>query len=556
MYVCMYVCVCVCMYAQNRVFFGPSSTLLYTIVSGVLQGCPGSGSLFSIALDPCLRRLASIVFGPGIARACADDVGVVLASLRLLRPLAAAYQIIQTLTGLALKPRKCIIVPCAFLATDEVKASIKRWLEKRIPQWRDFQVASAAKFLGAWIGPGSGTSFWSTAAEKYRQRTKHIIEAEAPPSIGVRLYTSRALSVLGYLMQFRELPDSLVRRQRYDAHALLRVPQSTFTNAALHTLKDAGAPEVPSLALVAAAARGRAALSTISVWKCWRQKLERVAVDRGPVVPALLGRLSPACWDTAPIAVELEAACSPAILRSSRRGWAAAALEEVAGPEASDPPDRGLQRKLLSAMRRLRYVGGLCSLILCRLNRFDLAASEDEVRQTLSVASRLAPELSHVAVSTLCNGWVTDRRMQEAVIQPCLFGCPPNTSHDCLEHYLQCEQLWSRLATVAPPALAPGISRCALCAVGSPPVVVEAKIRRIAAALHAYRSLRLSPELAVVPRSALAVTKAITTAAFKFEINVSGRFGDLAVRAGRGGSSRCRKNKKSGRDPHASRKVS
>ena len=121
-----------------------------------------------------------------------------------------------------------------------------------------------------------------------------------------------------YLMQFREPPDSLVRRQRYDAHALLRVPQSTFTNAALHTLKDAGAPEVPSLALVAVAARSRAAISTISVWKFWRQKLADTAVNRGPLAPALLGRFSPACWDTAPMAVELEAACSPAILRSSR----------------------------------------------------------------------------------------------------------------------------------------------------------------------------------------------------------------------------------------------
>ena len=57
---------------------------IFTISCGVLQGCPFSGSLFVIAIDPLLYLFEKYIVSPGMGHiyACADDIGASLASLR------------------------------------------------------------------------------------------------------------------------------------------------------------------------------------------------------------------------------------------------------------------------------------------------------------------------------------------------------------------------------------------------------------------------------------------------------------------------------------------
>ena len=70
------------LYSNCKAFMRTPSGLhfLFVILSGVLQGCPFSGTLFVLVLDPFLRRIHSLVDcrGLGITRACADDIGMVL----------------------------------------------------------------------------------------------------------------------------------------------------------------------------------------------------------------------------------------------------------------------------------------------------------------------------------------------------------------------------------------------------------------------------------------------------------------------------------------------
>eukprot|EP00973_Karenia_brevis_P031391 4330198-Karenia_brevis.AAC.1 len=48
------------------------------ITAGVIQGCPLSGSLFAISLEPFLRIFQNRYVDPGYGRvyACADDIAI------------------------------------------------------------------------------------------------------------------------------------------------------------------------------------------------------------------------------------------------------------------------------------------------------------------------------------------------------------------------------------------------------------------------------------------------------------------------------------------------
>ena len=102
-------------YFMNMAFSnlaGPPSLLCF-VNSGVLQGCPLSGSLFAISVEPVLPMISTllITFPGSIVRAFADDIGAVLASARLLQPLHGLFRSVALATGLAVKAKKCAIIP-------------------------------------------------------------------------------------------------------------------------------------------------------------------------------------------------------------------------------------------------------------------------------------------------------------------------------------------------------------------------------------------------------------------------------------------------------------
>ena len=77
-------------YCCAAAYFGnEADKLLMFILSGVLQGCALSGSLFVIAIDPFLRYASQLLAGHehNTLRACADDIGAVLAHFTGLRQL-------------------------------------------------------------------------------------------------------------------------------------------------------------------------------------------------------------------------------------------------------------------------------------------------------------------------------------------------------------------------------------------------------------------------------------------------------------------------------------
>ena len=74
---------------------------LFLIWSGVLRGCPLSGSLFAMVMDSFLRAMVVQVEASqlGIIRACADDVGAALRDFRSLVLLADMFELADTCAG-------------------------------------------------------------------------------------------------------------------------------------------------------------------------------------------------------------------------------------------------------------------------------------------------------------------------------------------------------------------------------------------------------------------------------------------------------------------------
>jgi len=76
-----------------------------------------------------------------------------------------------------------------------------------------------------------------------------------------------------------------------------------------------------------------------------------------------------------------------------------------------------------------------------------LALTIDGVEGICSALRKLGPRVSMAVVKTWANAWTTSRRMHEALLLPCIFGCPG--CEDNLDHYLCCDPLWTAVISAS-----------------------------------------------------------------------------------------------------------
>ena len=83
------------MYSENHAYTRNQGglVLLFKVYSGVLQGCPLSGALFNVGIDPLLWCFSRTIVQPGLGKvfACADDIGAALNNLKGLIPCANLF---------------------------------------------------------------------------------------------------------------------------------------------------------------------------------------------------------------------------------------------------------------------------------------------------------------------------------------------------------------------------------------------------------------------------------------------------------------------------------
>ena len=101
------------------------------------------------------------------------------------------------------------------------------------------------------LGPEAAQAQWRAAVAKYDERTRMIAATGAPPSVAARLYASRAVPTMSYIWQLVPIATELRKREIYRIHALLHIPQSSCSLAALFNIYVYGATRVPSFAATA-----------------------------------------------------------------------------------------------------------------------------------------------------------------------------------------------------------------------------------------------------------------------------------------------------------------
>ena len=172
------------LYSDNVAFncSGNGTTKLFCILAGVLQGCPLSGSLFVVVLDPLLELFKLHIEDAGIGRvrACADDIGATLHHLQYINVLYTWFESFRKVSGLTLKPKKCNMILTVCSPSESTINIIREWFRDNCPAWCNFQVCDTAKYLGFFLGPKAGKKQWVAPLAKFSERYKEAAARGLP----------------------------------------------------------------------------------------------------------------------------------------------------------------------------------------------------------------------------------------------------------------------------------------------------------------------------------------------------------------------------------------
>jgi hypothetical protein len=430
------------LYSGNVCFgtLGGERKRLFSILSGILQGCPASGSLFVLAVDPFYRMVKSRLSG-SISKAFADDLGTIIQRLEQLPIAKSCFDLLLLVSGLALKPKKCVMIVLGADYSEELVARVRSFLKFYVPAWAKFRIEKWGEYLGFRVGHEGGTiSSWEKPLNKFRTRTEELSAAGIAPSLGARFYATNIAPTLAYVEQLCAPTPKVLKAEQSAFEKTTKAPHNTFANKAAFYLGEAGMVPFKSLELRGLAARYRAARTTCT---CWSAEWEALCAAR---------------WEYGPLANR--------VVKDKRHWkdygrWNSEAFVDVLARAYDfdfplDDMRKGLQAAATKALAPVLFPSDLATEVAPRLFRFlaPEAVSWDylvgQLRVTLGFAKKLAPSIGWALLRTWLNGWVTASRVG-AQKRPCKFGCnfrEGSLKYDRLDHYLDCDILWGSLLEV------------------------------------------------------------------------------------------------------------
>ena len=109
------------------------------------------------------------------------------------------FEIFGSIAGLALNPKKCVIVLNSVEASPHNISIIRQWLSVHIPAWSEFGIANAAKYLGFVLGPRARMLQWEEPLRKFQHRVDQIARSGESAAVSFRQFSSKAVRFWGML---------------------------------------------------------------------------------------------------------------------------------------------------------------------------------------------------------------------------------------------------------------------------------------------------------------------------------------------------------------------
>ena len=461
------------MYNKNKAFMLTPDGIMFMfyILCGVLQGCPLSGSLFVMVIDPLLFMLKIHIedTGLGIVRACADDIGV---SLRKLQDVIFFEQIFSRFTkisGLSLNAKKCVIILTCISASKSNVEFVRKWLSHNVPAWQNMIICDGAKYLGIFLGPKVKQLLWKKPLEKFKDRVNNIHSLHLPANLAKAQFTNRALPILAFVAQVAPPPPYITRIGMNAIMKCLRLCGNSLSYDTAASLDLIGGPNFPDVKAFLKSSRMRAAAKTLSGYQPQHEQLLKSAIEALPFASHRYKYATPLGWDTPALCTNLFDALNEIQGRGIDLGMQKfetnALLVLNAGPYSS--PYLRLHEKYVMQFKSIQShiyshiilpvsVSTAAWRNLLRERASMFFGDEFELpssvltplgfHEFMKVLLTLNPSERMMVIKTLINSWSTSRRLHEGVIHPCLF-C--GEQEDDLKHYLRCDFLWDNMISSA-----------------------------------------------------------------------------------------------------------
>ena len=429
------------------------------ISAGVLQGCPLSGLIFVLVLDPLLNVFSSRIDSRGLAvtRACADDIGAAIADFKALAEYEKWFSLMSKIAGLCLKPKKCVLIPTASKLSLHLKSRFRDELFKLVPAWGTFVIAECGKYLGFWLGPAASEDMcWMGSLKKWRGRAAFIGAAAVSPTVAAFQYNARAITVLPYVGTLLQPPARLREWEVDVGYRVLRMPGRTLAAGMLCRLGQLGGLSLRSAWALCWATNLCASQKGALVWQDLWAHLASSNETRVSLAAMHGQKYWAEHWIGAPFIAHLRAsAAGLPVSYSSRTASKSLAIALEASKGAGGARHNSPQMATYNSIVDSTFEVSMDDILRVKLTRLFQVPPETvaAVAGVLPKALlRVGSQQAVYAIRFIFNGWTTAHRMHSEPL-PCVF-C--GRGSDSLSHYIACdllrfeiEQCRSRLGTSA-----------------------------------------------------------------------------------------------------------